>query len=78
MQVYRTPDERFTDLPGYGFEPHYFDWSDAADQPREERVAEQHGRRLGDDERDGVAAAGDQAPRGAIGPESKALRSTTQ
>jgi haloalkane dehalogenase len=23
MDVFRTPDERFADLPGYGFEPHY-------------------------------------------------------
>lgn len=23
MDVFRTPDERFQDLPGYGFEPHY-------------------------------------------------------
>src|SRR5712691_7341430 len=23
MEILRTPDERFTDLPGYGFEPHY-------------------------------------------------------
>ena len=23
MDVYRTPDERFADLPGYDFEPHY-------------------------------------------------------
>jgi haloalkane dehalogenase len=23
VEVYRTPDERFTDLPGYDFEPHY-------------------------------------------------------
>jgi haloalkane dehalogenase len=23
MDVFRTPDERFEDLPGYGFEPHY-------------------------------------------------------
>jgi haloalkane dehalogenase len=25
MDVLRTPDERFTDLPGYPFEPHYLD-----------------------------------------------------
>ena len=25
MNVYRTPDERFDGLPGYGFEPHYVD-----------------------------------------------------
>ena len=25
MEVYRTPDERFTGLPGYAFEPHYLD-----------------------------------------------------
>ena len=23
MDVYRTPDERFTDLPGYPWEPRY-------------------------------------------------------
>ncbi|MEA2353038.1 MAG: haloalkane dehalogenase, partial [Thermoleophilaceae bacterium] len=23
MDVFRTPDERFADLPGYAFEPHY-------------------------------------------------------
>ena len=26
MDIYRTPDERFRDLPGYPFEPHYLDW----------------------------------------------------
>ena len=29
MDVLRTPDERFTDLPGYPFEPHWvtlLDW----------------------------------------------------
>lgn len=25
MEILRTPDERFTDLPGYGFEPHYIE-----------------------------------------------------
>lgn len=25
MDVFRTPDERFADLPGYAFEPHYVD-----------------------------------------------------
>ncbi len=25
MDFYRTPDERFVDLPGYSFEPHYVD-----------------------------------------------------
>jgi haloalkane dehalogenase len=25
MEVYRTPDERFHDLPGYPFEPHYLE-----------------------------------------------------
>ena len=25
MEAYRTPDERFDDLPGYPFEPHYFE-----------------------------------------------------
>jgi haloalkane dehalogenase len=25
MEVYRTPDERFQDLPGYPFEPHYLE-----------------------------------------------------
>jgi haloalkane dehalogenase len=28
MQVLRTPDERFDDLPGYPFEPHYADIDD--------------------------------------------------
>ena len=23
MDVFRTPDERFENLPGYGYEPHY-------------------------------------------------------
>jgi haloalkane dehalogenase len=26
VDAYRTPDERFRDLPGYGFEPHYVEW----------------------------------------------------
>src|SRR5207237_8564479 len=26
VDVYRTPDERFRDLPGYPFEPHYLEW----------------------------------------------------
>jgi len=26
VDAYRTPDERFTDLPGYPFEPHYLEW----------------------------------------------------
>lgn len=26
MDVYRTPDERFRDLPGYQYRPHYFEW----------------------------------------------------
>ena len=26
MDSYRTPDERFRDLPGYPFEPHYREW----------------------------------------------------
>lgn len=26
MKSYRTPDERFGDLPGYPFEPHYLEW----------------------------------------------------
>ena len=26
MDVYRTPEERFGNLPGYPFSPHYFDW----------------------------------------------------
>lgn len=26
MESYRTPDERFADLPGFPFEPHYRDW----------------------------------------------------
>jgi haloalkane dehalogenase len=25
MQVYRTPDDRFADLPGFGFTPHYLE-----------------------------------------------------
>jgi len=25
MDVYRTPDEQFADLPGYGFDPHYLE-----------------------------------------------------
>ena len=25
IDVYRTPDERFDDLPGYDFEPHYLE-----------------------------------------------------
>ena len=28
MKVLRTPDERFRDLPGYPFAPHYFDVPD--------------------------------------------------
>lgn len=26
MEVFRTPDERFTDLPGYPYEPRYREW----------------------------------------------------
>jgi haloalkane dehalogenase len=26
MDVFRTPDERFADLPGFAYEPHYRDW----------------------------------------------------
>jgi haloalkane dehalogenase len=26
VDAYRTPDERFQNLPGYPFEPHYFEW----------------------------------------------------
>jgi haloalkane dehalogenase len=26
VDAYRTPDERFADLPGYPFDPHYVDW----------------------------------------------------
>ena len=26
MEVYRTPEERFEDLPGFPHEPHYRDW----------------------------------------------------
>jgi haloalkane dehalogenase len=34
MEVLRTPDERFADLPGYPFAPHYVDVSDQdADHP---------------------------------------------
>ncbi len=29
MDVLRTPDERFDDLPGYGFDPHYVEVEDA-------------------------------------------------
>lgn len=32
MQILRTPDERFTDLPGYPFAPHYAE-VDAGDDP---------------------------------------------
>jgi haloalkane dehalogenase len=28
MEILRTPDERFTDLPGYPFEPHYVEIAD--------------------------------------------------
>ena len=28
MGVLRTPDDRFEDLPGYAFEPHFLDVSD--------------------------------------------------
>ncbi len=31
MDVVRTPDERFTDLPGYGFAPHYVEVPDGED-----------------------------------------------
>ena len=26
MEVYRTPEERFGDLPGFPYEPHYREW----------------------------------------------------
>ena len=26
-EVFRSPDERFANLPGYGFEPHYVEWN---------------------------------------------------
>ena len=26
MEVYRTPEERFANLPGFAYEPHYRDW----------------------------------------------------
>jgi haloalkane dehalogenase len=26
VDVYRTPEERFRELPGYPFQPHYFEW----------------------------------------------------
>ena len=29
MKTLRTPDDRFADLPGYGFEPHYADIADS-------------------------------------------------
>ena len=42
MDVYRTPDERFVDLPEYPFEPHYLEWQglrmhylDEGDRPAE-------------------------------------------
>jgi haloalkane dehalogenase len=28
VKIVRTPDERFESLPGYDFEPHYFDIRD--------------------------------------------------
>ena len=28
MEILRTPDEHFADLPGYSFEPHYTEVSD--------------------------------------------------
>jgi haloalkane dehalogenase len=28
LKILRTPDDRFRDLPGYGFSPHYFDVAD--------------------------------------------------
>ena len=28
MEIFRTPDERFSDLPGYDFEPHYVEVGD--------------------------------------------------
>ncbi|MGB7161938.1 MAG: haloalkane dehalogenase, partial [Mycobacterium sp.] len=31
MQILRTPDERFVDLPGYSFTPYYVD-VDAGDE----------------------------------------------
>ena len=27
MEILRTPDERFADLPGFAFAPHYLDWN---------------------------------------------------
>ncbi|MFN2611912.1 MAG: haloalkane dehalogenase [Solirubrobacterales bacterium] len=40
MELFRTPDERFADLPGYGFEPHY----EQVDGLRLHRVDEGEGR----------------------------------
>jgi len=40
MEILRTPDERFRDLPGYAFEPHYVD----ADGVRMHHVDEGRGR----------------------------------
>lgn len=34
MEILRTPDERFTDLPGYDFAPHYVDIADGTDTLR--------------------------------------------
>ena len=31
MEVYRTPDDRFEGLPGYGFQPHYLEFGQFAD-----------------------------------------------
>ena len=40
IEAYRTPEDRFADLPGYDFAPHYFEWdglrvhyADAGDGP---------------------------------------------
>ena len=41
--------------------------ADPAEEPREERVREHEAAGLGDDDADGVAAAGDEASRGPVG-----------
>lgn len=33
MEIYRTPDERFSDLPGYRFAPHYLGMDGPSDAP---------------------------------------------
>ncbi|MEA2684513.1 MAG: haloalkane dehalogenase [Chloroflexota bacterium] len=38
MEVYRTPDERFENLPGYDFKPHYFEMYGLADHGKSLRM----------------------------------------